>query len=238
MDLNDLLHREQINPEDVIVFRHRPHEGELKKCFRGSMRSAKQTVEFAAYWKLPEYQEMKSYRMRGFTGKRPSVLRSTYGDLGHPEDRNHCHAEFGGVRRSGHRHAHRLGAGTTARPYRISSLSDEEAGVIISVMGEAQILTVLQLAEVIKTKLDLVRNLRKRVEARHLENAIRDYISEHPWLIKPELELYKKENSLRNLLTEIGTEIRLDDHVDFARRVDLLRRTGSISSCWSSCGPG
>jgi hypothetical protein len=109
---------------------------------------------------------------------------------------------------------------------RIANLSDQDAGVIISVMGEAQILTVLQLAEVIKTKLDLVHNLRRRVEARELENAIRDYISEHPWLIKPELELYKKETSLRNALAEISEEIGLENNPDFARRVDLLLANG------------
>jgi Histidine kinase-, DNA gyrase B-, and HSP90-like ATPase len=109
---------------------------------------------------------------------------------------------------------------------RIATLSDADAGVIISVMGEAQILTVLQLAEVLKTKLDLVRNLRRRVEARELENAIRDYIAKHPWLIKPELELYKKEISLARLLHEISEEIGLEANPDFAKRIDLLLANG------------
>ena len=109
---------------------------------------------------------------------------------------------------------------------RIAALSDAEAGVIISVMCEAQILTVLQLAEVLQTKLDLVHNLRRRVEARDLENAIRDYIAKHPWLIKPELELYKKEISLGRLLQEITEEIGLEDNPDFAKRIDLLLANG------------
>ena len=109
---------------------------------------------------------------------------------------------------------------------RIASLSEQDAGIIISVMGEAQILTVLQLAEVIKTKLDLVRGLRKRIEDRDLENAIRDYIAENPWLISPDLERYKKETSLRNLLKEIADSIRLEDNPDFSGRVDLLLANG------------
>ena len=105
---------------------------------------------------------------------------------------------------------------------RMSSLSDDDVGVIVSVMGEAQILTVLQLAEVIKTKLDLMAGLRKRVEERDLENAIRDYIAQHPWLIKPELELYRVEISLNKILAEISAEIELEKNPDFAKRIDLL----------------
>src|SRR5215213_1644151 len=63
---------------------------------------------------------------------------------------------------------------------RIAALADAEPGVILSVMGETQILTALHVAEVIQTKLDLVRGLRRRVEAKELENAIRDYIADHP----------------------------------------------------------
>jgi hypothetical protein len=93
-------------------------------------------------------------------------------------------------------------------------------------MGEAQVLTVLQLAEVIKTKLDLVRGLRKRIEARELENAIRDYIAENPWLIAPELEHFKKETSLRKLMLDLADAIGLEENPDFAGRVDLLLASG------------
>lgn len=109
---------------------------------------------------------------------------------------------------------------------RIAGLSDEEAGIILSVMGEAQTLAVLQIGEVVKTKLDLIRGLRKRIADRDLENAIRDYIAEHPWLIRADLDLYKKETSLQKLLEEIQTTIKLEDNPDFAKRVDLLLSRG------------
>jgi hypothetical protein len=109
---------------------------------------------------------------------------------------------------------------------RIAGLADAEPGIILSVMGEAQILTALHVAEVIRTKLDLVRGLRRRVEAKELENAIRNYIAEHPWLINPNYEFYKKELSLGKLLTEVATKIKLDDHPDFAKRIDLLLAHG------------
>lgn len=109
---------------------------------------------------------------------------------------------------------------------RIASLDDAEAGVILSVMGEAQILTALHVAEVVRTKLDLVRGLRKRVESRQLENAIRDYIAENPWLVEPRYEFYRKEESLKKILAEVASVIKLDEQPDFAKRVDLLLANG------------
>jgi hypothetical protein len=114
---------------------------------------------------------------------------------------------------------------------KIAGLADAEAGMILSIMGEAQILTALHVAEVIRTKLDLVRGLRSRVEARELENAIRDYIAKHPWLINPKYEFYKKELSLGKILQEVAKKIKLDDDPDFAKRVgrqNELRRELSV----------
>jgi hypothetical protein len=109
---------------------------------------------------------------------------------------------------------------------RIAALDDAEAGVILSVMGETQVLTALHVAEVVKTKLNLVRGLRRRVEGKQLENAIRDYIAEHPWLIDPSLEFFRKETSLNKLLADVALAIKLDKHLDFSKRVDLLLANG------------
>ncbi|MCW5680018.1 MAG: ATP-binding protein [Xanthobacteraceae bacterium] len=109
---------------------------------------------------------------------------------------------------------------------RIAALDDADAGVILSVMGEAEVLTALHVAEVVKTKLELVRGLRKRVETKELENAIRDYIAKHPWLIEPRLEFFRKETSLNKLLAEVASSIKLDQHPDFSKRVDLLLANG------------
>jgi len=121
---------------------------------------------------------------------------------------------------------------------KIATLQDAAPGIILSVMGEAQILTALHVAEVIRTKLDLVRGLRRRVEARELETAIRDYIAEHPWLINPQFEFYKKEVTLRKLLQEVAISIKLDDHPDFAKRVDLLIAHGDHLMLMEFMRPG
>jgi hypothetical protein len=109
---------------------------------------------------------------------------------------------------------------------KMAGLSEDEVGVIVSVMGETQALTVLQMAEVIRTKLDLIRGLRRRVEDRELENAIRDFIAAHPWLVEPGLEHYREEVSLRKVLAEIAGAIGIEDNGDFAKRIDLLLENG------------
>ena len=40
MDLNDLLRGQRIEPEHVLVFRHRPHEHNSERCFRGLRRGS------------------------------------------------------------------------------------------------------------------------------------------------------------------------------------------------------
>jgi len=116
--------------------------------------------------------------------------------------------------------------GKTTWYSKMAELPESEAGIILSVMGEAQILTALHVAEVIQIKLNLVRGLRKRVEEKQLENAIRDYIADHPWLVDSRYEFYKKETSLANILADVATAIRLDEQPDFAKRVDLLLSSG------------
>lgn len=121
---------------------------------------------------------------------------------------------------------------------KIAELSDADAGIIKSIMGETQILTALHMGEVLRTKLELVRGLRKRVEERHLENAIRDYIAEHPWLIDQRYELYKKETSLSKIIEEVAASIKLDRHPDFSMRVDLLLASGDHLELLEFMRPG
>lgn len=121
---------------------------------------------------------------------------------------------------------------------RIANMSEEDAGIILSVLGEAQVLTVLQLAEVIRTKIELVRGLRRRIEEKDLENAIRNYIADNPWLVRPELELYRKETSLKKVLDGIAVDIKLEDNPDFAKRVDLLLAHGDHLVLYEFMRPG
>lgn len=92
---------------------------------------------------------------------------------------------------------------------------------LISILVEANVLTALAGAEAARTKLLVVAGLKERVEQRELENPLRDYIAEHPWLLGPEWETYKRETRVTNLLSEARAQAGLDDPKAWPKRIDL-----------------
>ena len=87
----------------------------------------------------------------------------------------------------------------------ISRVENMEASVLLSILAEEQILSALHIAEVVRGKVGIINGLRKRIEHRELENNIRDYIAEHPWLISPDWEKFAVETSLKSLLTRVSS---------------------------------
>lgn len=55
---------------------------------------------------------------------------------------------------------------------------------------------------------------------------------------RPELELYRVEVSLNKILSDIATEIGLDRHPDFAKRIDLLLANGDQLTLLEFMRPG
>lgn len=100
---------------------------------------------------------------------------------------------------------------------------DEEK--LIEMLTEADILTALNIAEGIKTKILTVGELKQRVQSGQLENKVRDYIYEHPWIIHPKWEGFQKERSVKKLLEEMGAK-HLDEE-PFNGRVDLALCSGN-----------
>lgn len=94
----------------------------------------------------------------------------------------------------------------------------------VEILSEADVLTALNIAESIKTKIIAIGELKERVEAGELENKVRDYIYLHPWIIHPKWDAYKKEKSVASLIKEIANrELKLDV---FKGRVDLVLSSG------------
>jgi hypothetical protein len=102
----------------------------------------------------------------------------------------------------------------------ISERNEIDETQMLEILYEAQILTALNIAESIKTKIVTIAELKKRVENKDLENSIRDYIYENPWLIHPKWETFKKERYIDKLLGDIGAK-HLDTDGVFSGRVDL-----------------
>ena len=95
----------------------------------------------------------------------------------------------------------------------------------LNLLAEADVLTALNIAESIKTKLITVGELKQRVEAGQLENKVRDFIFENPWLIHPKWEAFKKERYVEKLIYDMGEE-HLKEEV-FQGRVDLALSSGT-----------
>ena len=109
----------------------------------------------------------------------------------------------------------------------VSSVEDMDEAVLLSLLAEAQVLSALHVAEAVKAKVEIIEGLRRRIEERDLENAVRDYIAGNPWLLSPQWETFKVETSVRILVEEAAAEAKLDaDDETGNKRVDLVLSSG------------
>jgi hypothetical protein len=102
------------------------------------------------------------------------------------------------------------------------ALSPEE---LVSILVEAQVLTALNMAEAVKTRLLTIGGLKLRIQRRELETAVRDYISKNPWLISPQWETFRVEKSVQNFAKEMASQAELVGE-KWEGRVDLALASG------------
>ena len=72
----------------------------------------------------------------------------------------------------------------------IAQAEELSADELVGLLAEAQVLTALNTAEAVRTKLLTVGGLKQRIDRHELENAVRNYISGHPWLVSPKWETF------------------------------------------------
>jgi hypothetical protein len=73
----------------------------------------------------------------------------------------------------------------------------------------------------------VVDGLRRRIAARDLENAVRDYIAANPWLISPEWETFRVERRVGNLVQDALQGSGITTDIDWDGRVDLGLSSGA-----------
>ena len=108
----------------------------------------------------------------------------------------------------------------------VSSVETMDEGVLLNLLAEAQVLSALHVAEAVKAKVEIIDGLQKRILERDLENAVRDYIAENPWLLSPEWETFRKETSVKNLVDAAAKEAGLHRDDQWKQRVDLVMSSG------------
>lgn len=108
---------------------------------------------------------------------------------------------------------------------KISESHDIDEDKLLAMLAEADVLTALNIAESVKTKILAIGELKQRVQSGQLENKVRDYIYEHPWIIHPKWESFKKESSVKTLIDTLGLKHLTDPA--FNGRVDLALSAGT-----------
>lgn len=103
--------------------------------------------------------------------------------------------------------------------------SEMDGDALVKILLESRAMNALHAAERVKIQLNLLEGLEERIQNRELENAVRDYIAENPWMISPEWDTFKVEKSLENLLKLVG-ESSLDALGGWKGRVDLVLCSG------------
>jgi len=107
----------------------------------------------------------------------------------------------------------------------ISDTDNLDEVKFLEILSEADVLTALNIAESVKTKLLTIGELKQRIESKQLENKVRDFIYEHPWIIHPKWESFRKERSVENLIKDVGL-LHLSTDA-FKGRVDLALSSGT-----------
>jgi len=103
--------------------------------------------------------------------------------------------------------------------------NDLDETQLLEILAEAQVLTALNIAEAIKTKITAVGKLKEMIKAKDLENSVRDYIYKNPWMIHPKWEQFIKERSINKIIKDAGDKFLKSK--DFAGRVDMVLAAGN-----------
>jgi hypothetical protein len=120
----------------------------------------------------------------------------------------------------------------------VATTEDLSEGELLQILIEANVLTALHTAEAVKAKLLVIAGLHDRIKKQELENAVRDYIANDPWLISPEWETFRKELSINNLIIEAAREAKLERYPDWDRRIDLVLSSGDTLHILEFMRPG
>lgn len=109
---------------------------------------------------------------------------------------------------------------------KIDEENDLDEAHLLEILSEAQVITSLNIAEAIRTKIAAIGELKRLVVAKELETKVRDYIYANPWIVNPMWESYTKEETVKNLIKRLADEHLKNDDV-FNGRVDLALSSGS-----------
>ncbi|WP_173297017.1 ATP-binding protein [Thermanaeromonas sp. C210] len=108
----------------------------------------------------------------------------------------------------------------------------------LEILLEANVLTALHTAEVVKTKLLIIKGLEERIARRDKEPDIRNYIADNPWLFGPEMQTFRRERRIEKLLRDVAAEVGMEADEDWQGRIDLALGSGDQLAIVEFMRPG
>jgi hypothetical protein len=109
----------------------------------------------------------------------------------------------------------------------LANADEVTADKLLGILVEADVLVALNLAEAVGTKIEAIKSLDSLIEKGELENKIRDYIAERPYLLHPRWETFKKETSVRHIMDDAASRAGLTETESYGQgqRIDLALRS-------------
>lgn len=107
----------------------------------------------------------------------------------------------------------------------VAHADEMDESKLLSILVEANAIQALHTAEGVRSKLDAIIGLEKRITNRELENAVRNYIAKHPWMISPKWETFAVENSVKHVVTQAADQ-HLKKYDGYNGRIDLVLGSG------------
>lgn len=104
----------------------------------------------------------------------------------------------------------------------LASSSDMDENRLLSILLESNVVTALHTLEAVEARVEIIEGLARRIENKELENPLRDYIAENPWLISPMWDLFERETSVPNFIAKAREDADLGSLDGFKKRVDLV----------------
>ena len=102
----------------------------------------------------------------------------------------------------------------------ISNAQDLSDRQLLEMLLEAKVLTALNVAEAVKTKIGAIATLDRMIRLRDIEDTLRKHIADNPWLVSPDWETFKIERTVNTVLQDAAVEAELEGE-DWQGRVDL-----------------
>lgn len=101
---------------------------------------------------------------------------------------------------------------------------DMSEGDLLKILTETDILTALNVAEAIKTKLYAIESLQSRIKRRALEESVRDHLAANPWIIGPRWDTFAVEKRVTTVIRKQAKKAGLSG---VKERFDLALSSGN-----------